>query len=441
MRTFEYFKVRVVPFQDDTVHGRFWSELVLQCCHQEPAIYYTALALSAFCETPVACFPTQPMDEQILSNEQQRQALLWYGKGLQEHRKMQTVPGTQGVALAVVGCSILSSVEMMLHHRENALQLLQSAVRIWSDFSQTQSTESDAIQQMMAKQAVVLSLFNRLPQQWRDRHRPSGPSSLKSLDQISCAIHQLLSLCYDVIVKAIHQLIRGVPPGAGSADLAGEQQDLLQELDRWQEDFKVVRGRLGTCSRTLRATLAKLQLYHRVAWIWLSHCLEIEEHSFDKSAKQFEEMVVLAETALESFETQEHRVAFSYDMGITAPLHFGAVKCRIPSIRRKFVLLLQRAPAQESVWAAPGLLHMLEAIIAFEESKPFVQSDYWHEPVPSKDTRFHQVFILQQQATEAGRCVSRFFVRGVRLIVDARGRVCQKEDILPINRKLSNLSN
>ena len=345
---------------------------------------------------------------------------------------MQTESGTKRVALAVVNCLMLSSVEMMLQHIQNALQLLQSAVRIWTESGLTQSTESDAIQTMLTKQAVVLSLFNRLPQEWRDRDRRIQPSPLRSLDELSRAIHRLLSLCYDLVAKGTDQIIRGVPPSPNSAELLCEQQDLLQELDRWQDDLETVRGRLGTCGCTVRATLARLQLYHRVAWIWLSHCLENDEYSFDKFAKQFQEMAELGETALEAFEKRQHRVAFSYDMGLTAPLHFAALKCRSPSIRRQFVSLLRRAPEQESMWAAPGLVHMLEAIITFEESEPFVQSDYWHEPVPPKDIRLHHVFISQQQATEAGRCVPRFFVRAVRLIADARGTVSQKEDILPI---------
>ena len=371
------------------------------------------------------------MIEQAFANEQQRQALLWYGRGLREHPKMQTLSGTKGVTLAVVNCLMLSSVEMMLQHSQNALQLVQSAVRIWTDFGRTESTESSAIQTMLTKQAVVLSLFDRLPQQWRDRNRLIEQSPLRSIDELSRAMYRLLSLCYDLVAKA-DQIIRGVLPSPSSADLVNEQQDLLQKLDRWQDDLEVVRGSFDTCGCTLRAIFARLQLYHRVAWIWLSHCLEHDEQSFDRFAKQFEEMATLGETVLESFEKQQHRVAFSYDLGLTAPLHFAALKCRIPSIRRKLVSLLQRAPDQESMWAAPVLVHMLAAIITFEESKPFVQSDYWHEPVPPKDTRLHYVFISQQEASEAGRCVPRFFVRAIRLIVDARGTVSQKEDILPV---------
>ncbi|KAK5134557.1 hypothetical protein LTR08_006342 [Meristemomyces frigidus] len=58
---------------------------------------------------------------------------------------------------------------------------------------------------------------------------------------------------------------------------------------------------------------------------------------------------------------------FTFEMGAVAPLYIVASMCRIPSLRRKALQLLARAPRKEFMWGATSTAQLIVRLIAIEE--------------------------------------------------------------------------
>jgi hypothetical protein len=67
--------------------------------------------------------------------------------------------------------------------------------------------------------------------------------------------------------------------------------------------------------------------------------------------------------------------SFTFEMGVIPPLYFVAAKCRDPTIRRRALSLLKKAPRRESSWSALPT-RVVEKTIALEEehSGRFIES-------------------------------------------------------------------
>ena len=99
--------------------------------------------------------------------------------------------------------------------------------------------------------------------------------------------------------------------------------------------------------------------------VWMPTRLSHRKIAFDAHTAMFEELVHHAEIFLNHYASE--RPVFTFDIGALPSLYYVASECRIPSIRRKAMALLRKAPRKESIINAESSAEVALRIIAIEE--------------------------------------------------------------------------
>lgn len=114
--------------------------------------------------------------------------------------------------------------------------------------------------------------------------------------------------------------------------------------------------------------LAILKIQHHVLFIILSTVFETGETCYDAFTPQFQEILSLAERILETQAYQNFSFFFSYSP-LLQNLFFTAMKCRVPSLRRRIPRLLSLCPQREGFWHRDSLLRVVQWKLAHEGGK------------------------------------------------------------------------
>jgi hypothetical protein len=106
-------------------------------------------------------------------------------------------------------------------------------------------------------------------------------------------------------------------------------------------------------------------MYYHSTTIWSSTRLALTETIFDEFAYHFEQIVHHAELYLNAQAGEQ--ATFTFETGAVAPLFLTTTRCRIPSLRRKALDLMGKAPRKESFHGAESTSEIASRIIAIEE--------------------------------------------------------------------------
>ena len=145
-----------------------------------------------------------------------------------------------------------------------------------------------------------------------------------------------------------------------------ERVKLENELQRWHDGLESLVSRMVAsgnlpCDRAINL----LRIQHRVLSIWLSVCLSLEECAVDAHTADFEAITEFAAKINPNNELQSD--SFSFEMQTVPPLYYTAVKCRVPSLRRRALDLLRLAPRREGLWNAHMSAQVAARVIEIEE--------------------------------------------------------------------------
>ena len=150
-------------------------------------------------------------------------------------------------------------------------------------------------------------------------------------------------------------------------------------------------------------------MYYHSFYIWLKTRLSPTEMIFDEYTHHFEQIIRHAETYVKSKANE--RPIFTFEIGAVPPLFFTAMKCRIPSLRRFALDLLDRAPRKECTWGAASTAELACRLMLVEEDglglpppdcggrcATIAVDD---ANLPSESGRVHQVELLMNNVTGA----------------------------------------
>ena len=148
-----------------------------------------------------------------------------------------------------------------------------------------------------------------------------------------------------------------------------------------------------------------LLMYYHVSYIWLCTRLSPFQSAFDGFAYHFEQTVHHAEIYVNAMSKEIAH--FTFEVGAVPPLYFVATKCRVPSLRRKALRLLKRAPKKECIWGADTTAELAARLMTIEEEgldlpDPYLCLRGINMPVsdaalPAESKRIHNLEILQNK--------------------------------------------
>ncbi|KAK4493664.1 hypothetical protein PRZ48_014849 [Zasmidium cellare] len=163
------------------------------------------------------------------------------------------------------------------------------------------------------------------------------------------------------------------------------------------------------------AMVSILMMYYLSCIILMASRLSVYESIHDDYTHHYEEIVRFAEIYYKSRSEQPN---FTFEPGAVPILWMVATKCRVPSLRRKALSLIKKAPLKECMWARDSVVDFASRVIAIEEglSSPSNYSGS-HEsstppsdgPLPPESSRIHDAEILTDvQSGQAGMRVTRY---------------------------------
>ncbi|KAK4541983.1 hypothetical protein LTR36_007183 [Oleoguttula mirabilis] len=122
--------------------------------------------------------------------------------------------------------------------------------------------------------------------------------------------------------------------------------------------------------------VSSLLMFYHVSSIWLTTRLATLQTVFDDYTYHFQQVVHHAEIYVDAVNTKAAAV-FTFEVGAIAPLFFVATKCRVPSLRRKALQVMARAPRKECMWGATSTAQASARLIAIEEEGLGLAAPRW----------------------------------------------------------------
>lgn len=323
-------------------------------------------------------------------------ALQQYNKAIScLHKRLSEGPQSEQITLMC--CVLFICLEFLRGNIDGAISHLHSGVEIMAVWqarnrrlphgealliTSEPHSISDNLVQMFSRLAIQSMLCGRDP--W------AGTSNVPEIDlstltpvifsspqaaRTSLGILMKISLQF---LRESHELnIRSQPDGKHRVVV------LTNTLDKWSLAFDLFLAG-SSANRTRREIRAatNLRILNIVAKICLPSCVSGEESVFDQQTKGFSAIINLAATmsshgsagagkpgdAPVTSTPADHPHGFTFEMGVVPPFYFVAIKCRVPSIRRAAISLLETTvPRGEGIWIASLYMAVAKRIIQIEE--------------------------------------------------------------------------
>jgi hypothetical protein len=199
-------------------------------------------------------------------------------------------------------------------------------------------------------------------------------------------------------------------------DLQAKQLHIEKRMGQWYDAFHWAKARL---QQTEPEVVSGLLMYYHVNFVWLTTRLAPLQTVFDEYQFHFREILGHAEVYVNCKALE--KLTFTFEVGAVPPLYCTAIKCRVPTLRRRALQLLAKAPRKECMWGATSTAQLAARIIEIEERGLGLSPPTWDglnkdnsvsvvdDKLPDEDQRVHNLEVLKHLRTGGYRVqVTRF---------------------------------
>ncbi|KAF2422218.1 hypothetical protein EJ08DRAFT_726275 [Tothia fuscella] len=337
------------PFDSD-----FWATLILQLSQIKPAIRHAITAISA-AHKNIAIAHSNP-----LALQESATAMRVLSKRIENDPNSHLVP--------LVACLLFTCLEFMRGNVDSALVQMLNGFKIIEASRQSNNImkpgpilhmDTDTIEKrivpVLSRLSVLCLTFGQ---------------SFPLLKCDSCSARRRLQDTYRG--AAVVSTIKAHTFNVLLEDYSG--QFVLQcQLQQWRNDFEALLVKLNSSDReSLANAIILLRIHHRSIFIWLSVCLTDECCATDIFTNDFADIVQLASQITGQIDAapkspSSNASDFSFEKQTIPPLYYTAIKCRSPSIRRRAMELIRKAPRRGGLWSAHISSKLAERVIEVEE--------------------------------------------------------------------------
>jgi len=386
LRAQEFFFATSSPQLASYFDASFWTQLVLQMSHSEPAIRHGLVAVSCFHQqrelsmkrsiivedflaTSVPMFKQTTNHNDPFALQQYNKAIFHLSKRLQDQDAV--------VEVSLVACILFVCIEFLRGDTQPAMSHFKSGMNIALGALSSDNPKQPKSTVVHIKEAM-LPFFNRLEllsmlfgndSAWKYSIAlaTAVPPHFVSLKEARDSLVHLMNLSLR-FVRSMR--LTKYEPRLITADDWEEKETLDRAGISWQSAFDDFLATHDINEHHEKACKV-LRIHRIVLQIWLSTCTFAEECTTDAYMAKFAQAVKLGEEIRSDAGTWEQRRPYSstflFDMEIVSPTYFVAIKCRHPQLRRRAVRTLRQTIRREGLWDSNMAAAIAERIMTVEE--------------------------------------------------------------------------
>ncbi|KAK0289354.1 hypothetical protein LTR35_002551 [Friedmanniomyces endolithicus] len=397
LRALEFFHARTAPNLSSYFDAGFWTRLVFQVAHVEPAIMQAMVTVGYLNQRRDTGTKPRPMLQSVIVDDNEgilsaplksfRQyeatdhndtfAMHHYGKAISllAHRLEDPDAPTE---VALLACILFVCIEFLRGDVEPAFTHFKSGMSI-ALASLAAPASPKAVLTMTRIKEGMLPFFHRLEllamlfgqeatYEYPITINEAVPASFATVREARDSIVHLMNIG----LRFIRRMKKGRYARFVLPDNSAYQAGIARRIEDWKTalDSLILTNNLS--HRDLDAAKV-LRIHQLILTIWLGTCCEIADCASDAYMAEFEAVVSLGEalqhtaagTAPEQPET--YRPTFLFDMEVVSPLYFVGIKCRHPLIRRRAIALLRQTMRREGLWDSYMAAAIAERIAVLEE--------------------------------------------------------------------------
>ncbi|TKA82888.1 hypothetical protein B0A55_01172 [Friedmanniomyces simplex] len=395
LRALEFFHARTAPNLSSYFDAGFWTRLVFQVSHVEPAIMHAMVTVGYLNQRqdiwtkPLPMLqsvivdddhgtmsaPLKPLNRYQAADHNDTFALNHYGKAISLLAQRLQDPDA-ATEVALLACILFVCIEFLRGDVEPAFKHFKSGMSIaLASISAPGSTK--AVLTMERIKEGMLPFFNRLEllamlfgqeatYEYPITINEAVPACFATMREARDSIVHLMNIG----LRFIRRMKKGRYERFVLPDDLARQAAIQRAIDDWKTALDSLLLTDTVSPRDLDAAKV-LRIHHIIMTIWLGTCCEIADCALDAYIDKFEAVVSLGEAIQRNAGTFEQRQAyrptFLFDMEVVSPLYFVGIKCRHPQIRRRAIALLRQSMRREGLWDSNMAAAIAERIAVLEE--------------------------------------------------------------------------
>ncbi|KAN0089103.1 hypothetical protein V8E51_019363 [Hyaloscypha variabilis] len=364
----------------------FWTQVILQECHHNPAVRHAIFALSALYKASESRTNTMPADDKHLDFAlvQQSKAIGSFRKGFSE------VEEYRQVRLALLASMLFGCFESFYGNWEAASLQISSGLRLvgqWRNALRSKGMPISAREAIDPQLGVTLARLDLQIESYLALH-PMNDNPVAELASIPLnhvypsrftklaeAFPPALELSITG-VRHTRNVYRAINTGSDLEALERERDCIQIFVRQWKKAFRpiLVEREKGQYYGN-RDSFGILQLYACVLGfeILLVSTLSKEETIHDSYTEQFRQIVSACRRLCEMERESDRRnrpgdyMKAQFGLGVIMSIYIVATRCREPSIRRDAIATLREWPSKNGIWDSLHIAQVAEWIMGIEE--------------------------------------------------------------------------
>ena len=345
-----------------------------------------------------------------ISNSDHRRALNWYSKSLYSLQQ-RISQGSISPAMLMVTCLLYTCVECLQDNLEEAIVIYQRAMAmtgtLTGDGKVFGAVGKREISLERTTRALLrhMSISQALPVSW---YKLEGYPDLdfNSFSQAREYGYILLAAIHRFVCHAQDIKMTKNKDWLPTEELVHARDDLKTKLQQWEATLHdLARNRsvhvLDSAEEDEHYSALLVSCIH--IFVFLSTSLSMYETSFDDFLPQFRSIIRYARRHVAAQRARSQCPVFVFETRIIPALHYLALKCRHPLIRRESLFLLENeVPRMEYYFKAEAMAKVARRHIAIEEAGGN-ELGIFHPQCPPKR---HDVLPVEQHRIYRGHAIN-----------------------------------
>ena len=404
LRSYQFFREKTSHDLCGLHDKTFWTDIVLQASHSQPAVKHIVTALGSLHEALEISYSTWSEDKatplHILSLKQYNEAI----------EKLQTDGGSLTIEAILVSCILCVCFETLQHDHVSALAMLESGIKILTEWCNTPNAAQDPLQHELVQAFSRMNMQASTYAQVQAAAVMPKPHPTGTTVPTPMLVPQVDASFFFTDPQQQHAALDSATAECHSNSITNSSMNNVdfplnwklrasyQKIaDMWYTKLNNLIGQRQRYSFHFQRQALSLGIQYNVAKIVMSSAppdskMRLEsELRFDDYAMEFENIISYAEDYLELglASMAEPGAVFRTKVccdptrwGIIPSLLFCALRYRCHKSRHKAMRLLSSRKWREGSWNSAAAVKVAARVIDFEEQGCPSQITAW-KTVPS----------------------------------------------------------